>query len=239
MAAVFTRSAAFYDAIYKWKDYEAEAGKLNDLIQQYKQSEGDTLLDVACGTGQHLQHLREYYTVEGLDLEPHLLKIAHERLPDIALHLGDMQSFDLGKKFDVVICLFSSIAYVKTVDALNRTLENFARHTRPGGVVVVEAWLSRQDIHERPNIGAKFVDEPELKIVRMSQIEVENTLSLLHFYYLVGTPDGVEYFTERHEMALFTHDEYLAAFRAAGLEVTHDAEGLMNRGLYIGTTPLS
>jgi ubiquinone/menaquinone biosynthesis C-methylase UbiE len=237
MAAVFTRSAAFYDALYSWKDYQAESRKLHDIIRQYKQSAGDTLLDVACGTGQHLQYLREYYTVEGLDLEPHLLKIAHERLPDLALHLGDMQSFDLGKKFDVVVCLFSSIAYVKTVDALNRTLENFARHTRPG-VVIVEPWLSSENAQKR-HVGAIFVDESELKITRMSRIEVDGALSILNFYYMVGTPDGVDYFTERHEMGLFTPDEYVAAFRAAGLEVTHDAEGLMNRGLYIGTTPLS
>lgn len=44
---------------------------------------------------------------------------------------------------------------------------------------------------------------------------------------------------EPHEIALFTTEEQLEAFREAGLEVEHDPEGLMGRGLYVGTTRTS
>ena len=58
---------------------------------------------------------------------------------------------------------------------------------------------------------------------------------ILDFHYLVGTPEGVEHFTEHHELGLFTDEEYRNAFTAAGLQVAHDPEGLIGRGLYIGT----
>jgi hypothetical protein len=66
---------------------------------------------------------------------------------------------------------------------------------------------------------------------------VEGTVVSSDFHYLVGTPDGVEHFTERHEMGLFTEEECRAAFTAAGTAVTFDADGLMERGLYIGARP--
>ena len=50
---MFTKSAQWYDAIYAWKDYTREAERLHALIQQHARQHATTLLDVACGTGQH------------------------------------------------------------------------------------------------------------------------------------------------------------------------------------------
>jgi SAM-dependent methyltransferase len=235
---MFAKSAAFYDALYRWKDYAAEVDRLREIIREYKQSPGDRLLDVACGTGQHLAYLREHYAVEGLDLDPDLLEIARGRLPGVTFHQADMRSFDLGRAFDVVVCLFSSIGYVKTADALNQTLANLACHAVPGGVVIVEPWFT-QETFTPGHLAMLTVDDPALKITRMNRSEVKDDLSILNFHYLVGTPEGISYFTERHEMGLFSHEQYMEAFRAAGLDVTYDEAGLMNRGLYIGVVPLS
>lgn len=108
---MYTRSARYYDAIYaaQGKDYAQESERLHGLIQQHKRSSGNTLLDVACGTGNHLTYLKRWYAAEGLDLDPAMLEIARRRHPDLALHQADMTDFDLGRQFDGVICLFSAI----------------------------------------------------------------------------------------------------------------------------------
>jgi SAM-dependent methyltransferase len=232
---VFRQSARYYDALYSWKDYAGEAEPVHELVQARKPGAA-TLLDVACGTGAHLAELRRWYRCEGLDLDPELLAVARERLPDLPLHQADMRDFDLGRRFDAVTCLFSSIGYLLTVDALEAAVAAMARHLEPGGVLVVEPWLSPEAVTV-PHVGAVFVDEPELKIARVNTIEVDGRMSSFDFHYVVGTPAGVEHFVEHHELALFTHEEQLAAFRAAGLEVEHDEEGLMGRGLYIGLRP--
>src|SRR6266571_4830617 len=104
---MFTRSAAFYDALYGAKDYAAEAERIGVLHRAHGRIAGTTLLDVACGTGGHLAFLKQQYTCEGLDLDPDLLAIARARHPELRFHQADMVGFDLGRTFDVVVCLFS------------------------------------------------------------------------------------------------------------------------------------
>jgi len=230
---MFSRSARIYDAIYaSVRDYPREAAELDRLIQERRPG-ARTLLDVACGTGAHLEHL-EGYGVEGLDLDPEMLAVARERLPDVPFHEGDMAVFALGERFDAVVCMFSSIGYVRTEERLSSAIASMARHLEPGGVLVVEPWLS-PDVWMDRHVGAVFVDDPELKIARMNVAQREGTVSMFEFEYLVGTPDGIERFTERHELGLFTVEQYLQAFRSAGLEAEHDQEGPMGRGLYIAT----
>jgi len=231
---LFSRSARIYDAIYaSIRDYPTEAAELDRLIQE-RRAGARTVLDVACGTGAHLEHLPGY-ELEGLDLDPEMLAVARERLPAVTLHQGDMADFDLGKRFDAVVCMFSSIGYVKNEERLRSAAAAFARHLEPGGVLVVEPWLT-PDVWQDRHIGSVFVEEPELRIARMNVADREGDVSIVEFQYLVGTPDGIERFSERHELGLFTVEQYLDAFRAAGLEVEHDPEGPMGRGLYVGTT---
>lgn len=233
---MFTKSARFYDAVYAFKDYGAEAERVREVIEQRRRSRGDALLDVACGTGKHLASLSRHYAVEGLDLDPAMLEIARTRLPGVRFHQGDMTSFDLGRQFDAVICLFSSIGYAGTPERLRQALATFARHTAPGGVVVVEPWLA-PEAFTPGHVHARFVDEADLKIARMNVSAVEGRVAVIEFHYLVGTPEGIEHFAERHDLTLFTHQEYVDAFRAEGLEVEHDPEGIAGRGLYVGARP--
>lgn len=232
---MYTQSARFYDALSRFKDYAAASGQLVSLLQQ-RNPNAETLLDVACGTGKHLENLRDHYQVEGLDLNYEMLEIARRRCPDVAFHQGDMATFNLDRTFDVVTCLFSAIGYVKTVDNLQRAVSKMVRHLRPGGLVVVEPWFTPES-YWVDELTANFVDEPELKIAWMYISEVEDRTSVLKIHYLVGTPQGIQGFDERHEMGLFTHEEYLEAFRRAGLEVHYDPEGLFGRGMYLGTNP--
>ena len=233
MPSVFSRSARIYDAIYaSIRDYPREAAELDRLIQERRPG-ARTLLDVACGTGAHLEHLTQY-DAEGLDLDAEMLAIARERVPEVRFHQEDMVSFDLAKRFDAVVCMFSSIGYARTEERLRSAIASMARHLEPGGVLVVEPWLAPEDWQDR-HVGAVFVDEPELKIARMNIAQREGDVSIVEFEYLVGTPDGLERFTELHELGLFNVEQYLEAFQAAGLVADHDPEGPMGRGLYVGT----
>ena len=231
---MYDRSAEFYDAIYSFKDYEKEAAKLHQLIQKHKRSTDNDLLEVACGTGGHITYLKNNYSVEGLDLNPQMLRLAGKKHPDVVFHRGDMVSFKLKKHFDAITCLFSAIGHLKTTSRLGLAVRNMSGHLKPGGVLIVEPWITPQQ-WRKGSVHANFVDQPELKIARMNISKTRGRLSVLDMHHLVATPNRVEHFVERLELGLFTHDEYLDAFRRVGLETSYDSEGIMGRGLYIGT----
>lgn len=235
----YTRSAELYNVIHAGKPYADEAAAVHAHIRAHLRSGGNALLDVACGTGNHAFHLREHYRVDGLDLDEGLLRVARERMPDAAFHQGDMTEFDLGRRFDALVCLFGAIGYVRTEDALRRTIANFARHLEPGGVAVVEPWLSPESF--RPGMPRLVVAEsPELKVARMGRTDWEGDLSVIVYVYVVGRPGGIEHWEDRHLLGLFTHRQMLDAFAAAGLEVVeYDPRGLIGRGLYVARRPES
>jgi SAM-dependent methyltransferase len=236
---MFSKTARYYDKFYAFKDYAGEAERLLAIIDDLLRSGdnlrpgGRQLLDVACGTGHHIDHLKTRFEVEGLDLEPELLDMARQRNPGIIFHQGDMLDFSLGCVFDIVTCLFSSIGYVKTVDNLNRAICSMAAHLKPGGLLIVEPWFTPDVWHSGKPHGV-FIDEPGLKLARLSTSFAEGRLSYFDFHYLIATPEGTEHLVERHELGLFERKEMETAFRKAGLETNYDAEGLTGRGLWIG-----
>ena len=81
------------------------------------------------------------------------------------------------------------------------------------------------------------VNQPDLKIVRMSYSGRKRNISTIEFQYLIGTPKGIEHNIEMHELGLFTHKEYIDALKATKLKVIYDKQGLDGRGLYIGIKP--
>jgi SAM-dependent methyltransferase len=232
---MFTKSGRYYDALYHFIDYRAAADRLHELIRQ-KSPAAASLLDVACGTGRHLQHLRESFEVEGLDIDSQLLAAARERCPGVPFHQGSMVDFDLPRKFDVVTCLFSAIGYVQTPDAMRQAVANMARHLRPGGLLIVEPWFE-PDRYWTDTVTANHVDQPDLKICWMYTSKRVDRVSVLDIHFLVGTSDRVEHFVEQHRVGLFTREEHVDAMTDAGLEVTFDPEGPSNRGLYVGRRP--
>lgn len=228
-------TAHIYDLFYDGtgKDYAAEAVTVLEAIEQAGASPR-TLLDVACGTGRHIEVFQEHgVACQGLDLDAEMLDVARRRCPEVPFHHDDMVDFDLDERFDAVTCLFSSIGYVGTVDRLRQTLRSMARHLEPDGVVVVEPWL-QPEVWQPGRIDAIFVDASERKGVRMNTTERRDNLAVMEFRYLIGTPHGFESHTETHELALFTWSEYADAFEAAGLEPTIDKDGPMGRGLVTG-----
>jgi SAM-dependent methyltransferase len=214
------------------KDYVAEAGRVRDLIRT-RRPDARSLLDVACGTGGHLEVLRHDFDAEGVDLSDDMLALARQKLGPLPLHRGDMRTFDLGRRFDAVTCLFSSIGYLVGSSDLHQGVVNMASHLAPGGVLVVEPWLHPEQWRDG-NLDASAAKSADLATARVVASTRSGRVATLDMQWLFASAAGVESVHERHETGLFTVAEYEEAFRAADLGVEHDEIGLIGRGLFIG-----
>ena len=156
-----------YDVFYRaMLDYPDLAIAAHGMMQSRKPGAA-TLLEVACGTGLFLEEFSKWYEVAGLDSSAEMLAVARDRVPDAVLQQADMATFDLGQTFDAVICMFSSIGYVVTIERLESALRRFAAHLNPGGVMIVEPWLS-PDAWRDGHIAAESVADGDLAVARTS-----------------------------------------------------------------------
>ena len=232
MSLPYSESAALYDRIYATKDYRAEADTIRALVPPTAR----TLLEVACGTARHLQLLAQWFEVEGVDFSPDMLAVARERMPETPLAVADMRTLALGRRFDVVTCLFSSIGYVRSLEELNAAVAAMASHLTEHGMLIVEPWFTPEQWRDGTIHGSLTVDEPDLKVARFVVSSVRDRFAVTPMHHLVARASGVTHFVETHELFLATAAEYREAFTAAGLAVRFEPDKLM-RGAWIGQRP--
>jgi len=228
--------AKYYDLQYEWKDYDKETRVLLQLIKRYKKSSGNSLLDVGCGTGKHVERLAKEFECVGMDVSESMLERARANVKGVEFVQGDMTDFDLGRRFDVVVCLFSSIGYVRTYPKLARTLRNFAKHLRHGGVVIIEPWLTKSTYRAGHIHVLATHESDDLRIVRVDYSRVRGNVSVLdERIVVVEKGKGITTYRDRMVMGLFEKDLFLRLMKRAGLEARYLKQSLApGRGLYIG-----
>ncbi|MEW2400550.1 class I SAM-dependent methyltransferase [Streptomyces sp. NPDC046862] len=237
MTAVYgAEFAEIYDLVYaaRGKDYATECAEVVRQVRA-RRPDASSLLDLACGTGAHLALLREEFeTVEGLELSEPMLAKARAAVPGTTVHHGDIRDFRLGRTYDAVICMFSSVGYVGSAENLDATLRSVARHLDPGGVVLLEPWYFPEAFTPE-YIADDLVRTEDRVAVRVSYSVREGDQVPITVHYIDALKGrGIRHFTDVHRMSLFTREQYRAAFERAGCSVEYVEGGPFRCGLFVG-----
>ena len=104
---------------------------------------------------------------------------------------------------------------MKTVPRLVRAARAMARHLSPGGLLIVEPWLT-PDRFESGRLVFNRADEPGLKVARMYLTVRRGAISVFDSHYLVAGPAGIRHFRERQELGLFTARQYPGGVSGGG-----------------------
>jgi SAM-dependent methyltransferase len=228
----YTATARAYDVLYRDKDYRGEVDEIVSLVEARRPG-ATSVLDVGCGTGAHLEWLaRRYERAAGIEASARMIEEATIAREGLLVLPGDMRTFALRERFDVVTCLFSAIGYMVTERDFQRAVANMASHLTPGGVLVVEGWVAPADwVSGRVSADAAVADD--LAVARVVVSDRDGDVSVVHMHYILATVDGVERVDEVHRLGLFDEAQYRAAFEATGLSYER-CDGLTGRGLYLG-----
>lgn len=229
--------ARYYDLIYREKDYKKESRDMEKLVRKYKRSKGNELLDVACGTGKHLTYLKNKFSCMGVDINKEMLEVARLNAPGVNFRTADMLHLNLNRKFDVIICLFSAIGYVRTYSNLRRAIRNLHKHLNPGGVLIIDGWLTKEQ-WKNGHVHMATYNAINMKIARVGYSGLKGNISILNEHYLVAEKDkGVRHFKDRQELGLFDTDKFLSILDESGFKskVLRNALGIRNRYVAVKT----
>ena len=211
--------AKYYDLIYHWKDYRKESGSLLKLITKYQKSNGKDLLEAGCGTGHHLHFLKNRYNCVGIDINQGILDVAKEKNKGVNFKKADMIDMKLNQKFDIIVSMFSSIGYVKTLTSLKKTLRNFSEHLKRGGVIIIEPWFTPEKFNTGKPILHTYEDD-NIKIARMSLSKRKGNLSTLYMEYLIAEKGkDIIHFRDVHELGLFDTKKNIGNNERSGSEI--------------------
>jgi SAM-dependent methyltransferase len=237
---MYTDAARFYDVIHdgRGRDVAAEADTvIAEVVARCPRAR--SLLDVACGTGTHLPQFAEAFDVHGVDLSEEMLALAAERCPSVPLAVGDMRSFDLGRRFDAVVCLFSAIGYVTDAADAGRAVATMASHLEPGGVLLIEGWIE-PDEWLGENVFADSGSSDDVAAARVSRTRRDGLITDIFMRYTAATLDEITTVDEHHTMRLSDPAEFEAHFAAAGLSFERLPTLLRSgRAVYAGVAPAS
>lgn len=121
------------------------------LVDCARVRRGQSVLDVACGTGVVARAAREVVgpsgRVVGVDLSPAMLEVARDARPDLEWMQGDAEDLPFAEaEFDVALCQSALFFFADP----GRAVAEMARVVVPGGVVALQTYAP---LAEQPAYG--------------------------------------------------------------------------------------
>lgn len=133
--ATYSALAKFYDEAMGDMSW-----KIDFLRQLLKESapQAKSVLELACGTGTMLKGISSDYSVAGVDLSSEMVEIAKKKLPSSDIQVGDMTSYDFGKIFDAILCVYDSINHLTNWEQWRLLFANANKHLAEDGVFIFD-----------------------------------------------------------------------------------------------------
>lgn len=226
---VFQNYAAYYDLMYRDKDYDKEVKYIDSLIQSFAK-DTKSLLDVGCGTGAHDVFLADLgYDVTGVDLSSKMIDLANSKKANnsdrLDFHVSDMRTFKFDRKFDTILSLFHAVCYMNSNKDFLTLLKNVNDHLETGGKFIFDLWYGpgfMADLEGSTKAREKNLEDETLIIKRKTSPKLlpNDNINELTFDIEVLEKVSGQVFKEQevHSVRYFFNTELELMFDLAGFK---------------------
>jgi SAM-dependent methyltransferase len=230
---MFKKTADLYDLAEAHRNYSGQAMHIEAIIGTHNPT-ARTLLEVACGTGTLLSYLGGFVRT-GADISPQMLRVARRKLPaSVSLIESDLAHLELGRQYDIVLCLDGAIGYLKP-EQIPTALEGIALHTIAKGLVLLEPWY--EPATWEPSIYT-FQHKDELQHITAVRMAHGLPDGRINFEWLVGTSDGIRRISESYKFYLHELEVLTRGLEKFFQHVWYEEPTRhFSRGLIVATTP--
>lgn len=227
MSSYTGKHAEYYDIFYQNKPYGEEAAFIHRCLQRYTQGKCERLLELACGSGRHAFELEKLdYRIVATDYSPDLLRIAEGKAKQLGSHvefkLQDMRALRIDEaRFDAAYCLFDSIGYLQTNEAISRALGRIHDHLRGQGLFVFEFWHAAAMLrHYEPERRRSWkTKDGEIARISRTRLDVLQQLAEVHYIIEESNNNGQTVHLEETQVNRYFLVQEMAAFlQGAGFE---------------------
>jgi SAM-dependent methyltransferase len=239
---VFRDYAAYYNLLYRDKDYISEVDYIETLLAEASTtSDRDRILDIGCGTGRHAVVMAERgHTVVGLDASDQMINLARiGGIPSTRFVVADARRFDLSERFDVAVSLFHVASYQTSNKDLYAYFGSVSEHLESEGLFVFDCWYGPAVLHQKPTVRVKEIEDDSLKILRIARPELEpeaNCVMVTFDLMIERKVDGqLHRLREEHRMRYLFLPEIKDFLRRVGMRLVRCEEWMTRKPLGLDT----
>ncbi len=196
-----------------------------------------SVLDFGCGTGRHAAELGGMgFEVTGIDYLENLVAHAREsadrkKLSNVRFEIADCRNVDLGRRFDLILCLYDVIGTYADEAQNRRIIANIVHHLKPGAVALISV-MNLELTERRAKHYFSLATDPDRLLALKPSGTMEKTGNIFDpEYYMIDRDTKIVYRKEQFEAGTtlpaelvirdrrYKRDEIEGACRDAGLDV--------------------
>ena len=207
---------------------------------EYATKTGEDVLELGCGTGRVAIKMAEAgFNVTGLELSDTILEIFKEKLENvkaevadrITLVKGNMVSFNIGKKYGLIIAPFRAFQALSDEKDVINSISCISEHLAEDGLFIVNVFRPFKQLDESwcypETIQWETIDgDTGCRIVKKhwgDKIDTQNQIVYPHYAFEITHPDGkCERIEDDLELKYYYYDQLKEYLINGGFEITEE-----------------